>query len=257
MGLDALKIDTWVTMGTPLSWVWDLQAHLPSRGAADHQRRQQEKGVDRSFKQAGRTWSLEPIAVNVHDLLGDSLGRAVPYGIYDVLNNRGTVSVGTSADMPAFAVDAIAGWWQRQGQATFPLATQLLILADAGGSNSCRARLWKERLQAVLCDRLGLQVTVCHYPTGCSKWNPVKHRLFSFISGNCAGTPLRTWELFLAAIRGTTTKVGLTVEAVLHSDTYQAGWTVTNALMRTLNLEPHAICPAWSYTLRPRPPACP
>src|ERR1700680_4256819 len=115
------------------------------------------------FKNAGQTWSLEPIAVNVHDFLGDSLGRAVPYGIYDVLNNRGTVYVGTSADTPAFAVDAIARWWNDHGQAAFPTATQLLILADAGGSNSCRARLWKERLQAVLCDRLGLQVTVCHF----------------------------------------------------------------------------------------------
>jgi hypothetical protein len=145
------------------------------------------------FKQAGPTWSLEPIAVNVHDFLGDSLGRAVPYGIYDVLNNCGTVYVGNSADTPAFAVDAIAGWWKDQGLAAFPTAKQLLILADAGGSNSYRARLWKERLQTVLCDRLGLEVTVCHYPTGCSKWNPVEHRLFSFISGNCAGTPLRTW----------------------------------------------------------------
>jgi len=109
----------------------------------------------------------------------------------------------------------------------------------------------------VVCDRLGLEVTVCHYPTGCSKWNPIEHRLFSFVSGNCAGTPLRTWELFLAAIRGTTTRAGLTVEAVLHPNKYKTGWTVTNALMRTLNLEPHAICPTWSYTLRPRQPACP
>ena len=208
------------------------------------------------FKQAGRTWSLEPIAVNIHDFLGDSLGRAAPYGIYDVLNNRGTVYVGKSADTPAFAVDVIADWWERTGRVTFPTATDLLILADAGGSNSCRARLWKERLQTVLCDRLGLEVTVCHYPTGCSKWNPIEHRLFSFISGNCAGTPLRTWELFLAAIRGTTTKAGLTVEAVLHPNKYQTGWTVTDTLMRTLNLEPHATCPTWSYTLRPRQLAC-
>ena len=124
-------------------------------------------------------------------------------------------------------------------------------------ANSCRARLWKERLQTVVCDRLGLEVTVCHYPTGCSKWNPIEHRLFSFISGNCAGTPLRTWDLFLAAIRGTSTRAGLRVEAVLHPDTYQTGWTVTTALMRTLNWEPHAICPTWSYTLRPRHLACP
>ena len=96
----------------------------------------------------------------------------MPHGIYDVVHNRGTVYVGTSADTAAFAVDAIAGWWHREGQTAFPAAEHLLILADAGGSNSCRARLWKERLQAVLCDRLGLTVTVCHYPTGCSKWNP-------------------------------------------------------------------------------------
>ena len=209
------------------------------------------------FKQAGRSWCLEPIAVNIHDFLGDSLGRAAPYGIYDVLNNRGTVYVGQSADTPAFAVNVIADWWERTGRVTFPTAKNLLILADAGGSNSCRARLWKERLQAVVCDRLGLEVTVCHYPTGCSTWNPIEHRLFSFISGNCAGTPLRTWDLFLAAIRGTSTRAGLRVEAVLHPDTYQTGWTVTNALMRTLNLEPHAICPTWSYTLRPRHLACP
>ena len=208
-----------------------------------------------NFKQAGRAWGREPIPVNIHDFLQDSLGRAVPYGIYDVLHNRGTVYVGTSAETAAFAVDAIAGWWQREGQASFPGATQLLILADAGGANSCQTRLWKERLQAVVCDRLGLTVTVCHYPTGCSKWNPIEHRLFSFISSHWAGTPLRTWELLLAAIRGTTTQAGLTVEAVLHPVRYETGWSVTDQLMRTLNLERHAVCPAWNYTLRPRPGA--
>jgi hypothetical protein len=205
-----------------------------------------------NFKQAGRAWGRAPTAVNIHDFVQDSQGRAVPYGIYDVLHNRGTVYVGTSADTPAFAVDAIAGWWQRDGQAAFPGDDHLLILADAGGSNSCRARLWKERLQAVLCDRLGLTVTVCHYPTGCSKWNPIEHRLFSFISGNWAGTPLRTWEFLLRAIRGTTTRAGLTVAAVFHPQPYQTGWTVNDTLMRTLNLEPHTTCPTWNYTLRPR-----
>jgi hypothetical protein len=141
------------------------------------------------FKQPGRMWSRQPIAVNIHDFLGDSLGRAVPYGIYDVLNNRGTVYVGTSADTAAFAVDAIAGWWQRTGAATFPTAERLLILADAGGSNNYRTRLWKERLQTVLCDRLGLQVTVCHYPTGCSKWNPVEHRLSALSAATAPGRP--------------------------------------------------------------------
>lgn len=109
----------------------------------------------------------------------------------------------------------------------------------------------------MLCDRLGLQVTVCHFPSGTSKWNPIEHRLFSFISGNCVGTPLRTWELFLVAIRGSTTKAGLTVEAVLHSGRYQTGMTVTNALMRPLNLEAQPTCPAWSYTLHPCQRACP
>jgi DDE family transposase len=143
----------------------------------------------------------------------------------------------------------------REGQAVFPGAKQVLILADAGGANSCQTRLWKERLQAVLCDRLGLTVTVCHYPTGCSKWNPIAHRLFSFISSNWVGTPLRTWERLLATIRGTTTRVGLTVEAVLHPVRYETGWSVTDRLMRTLNLERHAVCPVWNYTLRPRPGA--
>jgi Rhodopirellula transposase DDE domain len=208
-----------------------------------------------NFKQAGRAWGREPIAVNIHDFLQDSLGRAVPYGIYDVLHNRGMVYVGTSAETAAFAVDAIAGWWQREGRAAFPSAKQLLILADAGGANSCQTRLWKERLQAVLCDRLGLTATVCHYPTGCSKGNPIEHRLFSFISTNWAATPLRSWERLLAAIRGTTTTAGLTVEAVLHPVHYETGWSVTDKLMRTLNLERHATCPAWNYTLRPRPGA--
>ena len=205
-----------------------------------------------NFKQAGRAWSRAPIAVNVHDFPGDALGRAVPYGIYDLTHNRGTVSVGTSADTPAFAVDAIAGWWQRQGRTAFPDADRLLILADAGGSNGYRARMWKERLQTVLCDRLGLTVTVCHYPIGCSKWNPIEHRLFSFISGNWAATPLQTWDVVLAAIRGTTTTAGLTVDAVLNPVRYQTGWTVTDAGMQALMLEPHAVCPSLNYTLRPR-----
>jgi len=205
-----------------------------------------------NFKQAGHAWSRAPIAVNVHDFPGDAFGRAVPYGIYDLTHNRGTVSVGTSADTPAFAVDAIAGWWQRQGRTAFPAADRLLILADAGGSNGYRARLWKERLQTVLCDRLGLTVTVCHYPIGCSKWNPIEHRLFSFISGNWAATPLRTWDVVLAAIRGTTTRTGLTVDAVLNPVRYQTGWTVTDAGMHALNLEPHTVCPSLNYTLRPR-----
>jgi len=145
------------------------------------------------FKNAGQTSSLEPIAVNVHDYPHDAIGRAVPYGVYDVTTNRGFIYLGTSGDTPALAVDAIAAWWQAKGRAGYPPGTdQLLVLADAGGSNGCRIRAWKERLQVQICDRFGIAVTVCHYPTGCSKWNPVEHRLFSQISRNWAGMPLRT-----------------------------------------------------------------
>jgi hypothetical protein len=205
-----------------------------------------------NFKNAGPAWGREPEAVNVHDFLGDALGRAVPYGIYDLPHNRGTVVVGTSADTPAFAVGAIAHWWDTEGSVGFPAAGRVLILADGGGSNGYRARLWKQQLQDQLCDQRGLTVTVCHYPTGCSKWNPIEHRLFSQISSNWAGKPLRTWDTLLACLRGTTTTTGLAVSAVLDERTYETGRTVTDAEMRTLNLEHHIVCPRWNYTLRPR-----
>jgi len=131
-----------------------------------------------TFKNAGRTWRQEAEAVNVHDFRQDALGRAVPYGVYEVTHNRGTVYVGSSADTAQFAVEALAHWWQATGQPTFPQAEHLLILADGGGSNGWRSRLWKQQLQERVCDELGLTVTVCHYPTGCSKWNPIEHRPF-------------------------------------------------------------------------------
>jgi hypothetical protein len=206
------------------------------------------------FKNVGQTWSLKPIAVNVHDYPHDALGRAVPYGVYDITTNRGFIYLGTSGDTPAFAVDAIAAWWQSDGHATWP-GNHLLVLADAGGSNGCRVRAWKERLQVHICDRLGLTVTVCHYPTGCSKWNPIEHRLFSQISRNWAGTPLRTWDTLLAFIRGTTTATGLVVRAAFQPGNYPKGQKVSDADMDALNIEPHAILPMWNYTIRPRVPA--
>jgi len=205
------------------------------------------------FKNAGRAWGREATAVNVHDFPQDALGRAVPYGIYDVTRNRGTVYVGESSDTPEFAVEAIARWWEGEGRAAYPAAPHLLLLADAGGSNGCRPRRWKERLQARLSDRLGLAVTVCHYPTGCSKWNPIEHRLFGPISVNWAGQPLRCWETLLGYLRGTTTATGLEVQACRLPGTYALGQRVAKAVMDTLNLERHATCPVWNYTLRPRP----
>jgi hypothetical protein len=205
-----------------------------------------------NFKNAGSTWSREAPAVNVHDFLQDALGRAVPYGIYESLRNQGSIYVGTSADTPQFAVDVIARWWQSSGCLHYQPATQLLILADGGGSNAYRARLWKQQIQEQLCDRLGLTVTVCHYPTGCSKWNPVEHRLFGPISINWAGKPLLTWDMLLACIRGTQTTTGLEVQAFLQEGTYTTGVKVSDAEMETLNLERHAVCPNWNYTIRPR-----
>jgi hypothetical protein len=205
------------------------------------------------FKNAGRVWSQEPEAVNVHDFRPDALGRAVPYGIYDLTQNRGTVYVGQSADTPHFAVDLLARWWVDEGQAAFPAANDLLILADSGGSNSARSRVWKQQIQQQLCDQYGLAVTVCHYPTGCSKWNPIEHRLFGPISANWAGHPLATWDTMLGYLQGTRTETGLIVRAALHDGIYKTGESVSDADMAALNLTRHEVCPTWNYTLRPRP----
>lgn len=210
-----------------------------------------------NFKNSGRVWSPAAQVVNAHDFRQDAVGRAVPYGIYDLTHNRGTVFVGQSADTPRFAVDLVARWWASEGQVAFPAASELLILADGGGSNSARSRVWKRRLQEQLCDRSGLAVTVCHYPTGCSKWNPIEHRLFGPISLTRAGHPLSTWDTLLGYLRGTTTETGLTVRSALHDGVYQTGERVSDAEMATLNLERHAVCPTWNYTLRPRSPSAP
>ncbi len=210
-----------------------------------------------NFKNAGQTWSKEAEAVNVHDFRTEGLGRAVPYGIYDVTANRGSVYVGSSGDTPPFAVEAIARWWEGVGRTVYPEADQLLILADAGGSNGCRPRLWKQQLQERVCDRLGLTVTVCHYPTGCSKWNPIEHRLFSQISLNWAGKPLRTWQTVLGLIGATATAPGLTVDACLLEGAYPTGQTVAEAEMAALLIDRHDVCPLWNYTIRPRLGALP
>jgi hypothetical protein len=205
-----------------------------------------------NFKNAGQCWCLEADPVNEHDFKQDALGRAVPYGLYNLNYNLGYVYVGRSADTPQFAVEVIAQWWQTIGQELFPTAPQLLILGDAGGSNGYRPRLWKQQLQEQLADRLGLEVMVCHYPTGASKWNPVEHRLFGPISVNWAGLPLRTFETMLALIRGTSNQSGLKVEAFLVDKLYQKGLKVADDIMESLNIERHSTCPQWNYTLRPR-----
>jgi hypothetical protein len=203
------------------------------------------------FKNPGRRWGLVPEEVNCHDFRQDALYRAVPYGIYDVLAKRGHVCVGLSADTAAFAVRRIWTWWVRLGCKRYGPLTELLILADAGGSNGCRPRLWKRELQG-LADSFGLVLTVGHYPTGASKWNPVEHRLFGPISINWAGEPLRSLEAMTGLIRGTTTATGLLVSATVDTATYPTKVKVSEAEMAGLNLHRHKVCPQWNYTIRPR-----
>ena len=205
-----------------------------------------------NFKNSGQVWCHEAEIVNAHDFRSDAVGRAVPYGIYDPLHNYGVLYVGNSADTGEFAVDAISLWCEDSDRPTFSREDKWLILCDAGGSNGYRPRLWKRQLQVHLADRLGIEIMVCHYPTGASKWNPIEHRLFNHISLNWAGKPLRTFETMLGYIRGTTTATGLKVKAELIDHTYQTRIKVSDAEMAALNLTRRPVCPNWNYIIRPR-----
>jgi hypothetical protein len=205
-----------------------------------------------NFFNHGRQWCREATAVNTHDFPSYAAGRAVPYGLYDVTHNLGYIAVGQSADTPELAVDALLWWWLEFGSVRYPTAPELLILADGGGSNGYRSRLWKQQLQVKLADDLGLAVTVCHYPTGASKWNPIEHRLFSQVSRTWAATPLTSYDVVLDGLRSTTTSTGLRVEATLFDAPYKKGLTVTDEEMESLLIEKHTVCPQWNYTIRPR-----
>lgn len=205
-----------------------------------------------NFKNKGQVWCQQAEIVDAHDFPHDALGRAVPYGIYDLGRNCGTVYVGQSADTPTFAVDSIAHWCATELRERFPNATDVLIEADSGGSNSARSRVWKAQLQEQVADRLGLTVTVCHYPTGTSKWNPVEHRLFSEVSKTWAGCPLRSFDVAVDYINDTRTATGLQVQAHLVSTIYETGITVSDVQMATLSLQAHEVCPQWNYTIHPR-----
>jgi hypothetical protein len=204
------------------------------------------------FKNAGRVWSRQPVAVHDHDFRSQAEGLATPYGIYDVLGNQGWVFVGRSHDTPDFAADNVAGWWRCSGRRHYPQAQELLILADSGGSNGARVRAWKCALQQQLADRFGLPVTVCHYPTGASKWNPIEHRLFSEISKNWAGQPLDSFQTILRLIAETTTQTGLRVNSRMVTKHYETGRKVSDQEMRELRLKKHQLLPEWNYTLYPR-----
>jgi len=206
------------------------------------------------FKNAGSVWCRDPHRVNIYDFRSLAEGVAIPYGIYDPVRNAGFVFVGTSADTAEFAVDAISWWWTAYGQADYPDQSELLILADGGGSNGCRPRLWKYALQYNLVNPTRLTVTVCHYPTGASKWNWVEHRLFGPISVNWAGEPLTSYPKMLGFLNGTTTQQGLVVTAILSQTGYKTGIKITDEQMAALNLSNHSTLPKWNYTIRPNSP---
>jgi len=204
-----------------------------------------------NFKNPGAKWDRQPVPVKDHDFRSEADGMAIPYGIYDTQANRGAVFVGTSHDTPAFAVDAIAQWWLKEGCLRYPTARELFILADGGGSNGPRCRAWRKALQDTICTPLGLTVTVSHYPPGASKWNPIEHRLFSQISNNWAGEPLADIDKILNFIRTTKTESGLTVSAYLIPDNYDTGIKISDPEMRQLNLVPHEMLGRWNYTVHP------
>jgi len=204
-----------------------------------------------NFKNGGRTWRRKTREVKDHDFPSDAQGVALPYGIYDVRRNAGTVMVGTSRETPEFAVDAIEHWWRSEGRKHYPGATELLILADSGGANNPRCKVWKCDLQQKLCNEHHLRVTVCHYPPGASKWNPIEHRLFSALSKNWQGVPLETYDVALNYISTTKTKTGLTVSAKLNSRTYEKGQAVADNEMDLLNIRAHRTLPEWNYTIKP------
>jgi len=203
------------------------------------------------FHQAGRIWTQYVIKVFDHDFPSDSEGIAIPYGIYDILRNKGFVCVGTSRDTAEFAVDSIRTWWLQAGSSHYPHADRLLILADCGGSNGYRTRLWKHQLHTAFCNRFGLQVKVCHYPPGSSKWNPIEHRMFSFISNNWVAHPLQDYETVLKFIRTTKTTAGLKIRASLNKKHYEKGKKVSDQQMQQIALKQYTLRPNWNYSIAP------
>jgi len=205
------------------------------------------------FKNGGRAWRphRRPTQVRVHDFLDPLLGKAIPYGVYDLANNEGWVSVGIDHDTAEFAVNAIRLWWTRMGRHRFPHARTLLITADAGGSNGPRSRLWKWALQR-LADDFGLTLSVGHFPPGTSKWNKIEHRLFSFISQNWRGTPLVSHQAIVNLIAATTTRTGLRVKAALDTRRYGTAVQVPDEVFARLKITPHRFHGDWNYTIAPR-----
>jgi transposase len=205
------------------------------------------------FKNPGREWRLKgkPELVRVHDFKDKQLGKAIPYGVYDLKLDEGYVNVGIDHETAQFAVNSIASWWERLGRGRYPDAPRLTITADCGGANGNRTRLWKVELQK-LADETELEIEVCHFPPGTSKWNKIEHRLFSFITMNWRGKPLVSLETIINLIAGTTTSTGLEVYARLDEGSYPDKIRVTDDQLKTLNIMRHAFHPEWNYVIKPQ-----
>lgn len=205
-----------------------------------------------NYKNAGKEWKVKgsPEKVNGHDFPDPKVPKAVPYGVYDIANNSGWVNVGISADTAEFAVESIQYWWRNIGKKNYKKAKKILICADAGGSNSYRSRLWKKKIQE-FCNAEKIEVSVCHFPPGTSKWNKIEHRLFSFISINWRGKPLLTYQTIINLITATKTKAGLTVQARLHKKTYEKGIKVSKEEMEKINIHKNKFHGEWNYTIKP------
>ncbi len=206
------------------------------------------------YTNRGAEWQPtgEPERAGVHDFPDPEVGKAIPYGVFDLGANEGWVSVGDQADTAAFAVASIGAWWAQMGRARYPAATRLLICADAGGSNAARSRLWKIEL-AKLAAETGLEITVCHYPPGTSKWNKIEHRMFSFISMNWRGKPLRTYRCVVELIGATTNSKGLKIRAELDQSSYPTGIKISDKQLAAVPLHPHDWHGNWNYTINPTP----
>jgi transposase len=234
--------------------------HINRRVKAHQRRRQPVISVDTKkkelvgdFKNLGREWRPEgfPERVRVHDFKIPELGKAIPYGVYDLTRNAGWVSVGIDHDTATFAVRSIRRWWQVMGRRAYPEAISLLITADAGGSNSARSRLWKWELQK-LADSTGLDITVCHFPPGTSKWNKIEHRMFSYITINWRGKPLTSLAVIVNLIAATTTREGLRIRCELDKSKYPKGQQVTDEQLAAVDLRPNPFHGDWNYAIRCR-----
>jgi hypothetical protein len=234
--------------------------HINAQVVAFHKQRQPVISVDTKkkelvgdFKNAGREWQPQgrPENVRMHDFKDKELGKAIPYGIYDLASNEGWVSVGITHDTARFAVASIRRWWAEMGAARFPRARKLMITADGGSSNSSRNRLWKVALQE-LSDELSLPLQIRHFPPGTSKWNKIEHRLFSFITKNWRGRPLTSIQTIVELIGNTTTDTGLTVRAALDNTEYETGIKVSDEQLANVNLKRSEFHGDWNYSIRPR-----